>query len=188
MAGLRDAPFITGIVGSVGAILSVAGLPFTHSADVATVLVAITLFFVSTPMAPSTAVMQIVPPAAMRSRVSAIFLFFNSFIGLTLGSAVVGLLNDHVQGRRPFGGQHCGRLGSGDCAALGRPAPMPACLHSRQFDAVDRGRAAPGQVIGKDQFDRRASATHNAPPAMEKLSPQAMRVCVPGSIWLRMCP
>jgi MFS family permease len=96
MAGLRDAPFITGIVGSVGAILSVAGLPFTHSADVATVLVAITLFFVSTPMAPSTAVMQIVPPAAMRSRVSAIFLFFNSFIGLTLGSAVVGLLNDHV--------------------------------------------------------------------------------------------
>jgi hypothetical protein len=32
----------------------------------------------------------------MRSRVSSIFLFFNSFIGLTLGSALVGMLNDHV--------------------------------------------------------------------------------------------
>lgn len=96
MAGRHDAPFITGIVGCVGALVCVAALPFTHSANVATVFVALTLFFVSTPMAPSTAVMQIVPPPAMRSRVSSIFLFFNSFVGLSLGSALVGLLNDHV--------------------------------------------------------------------------------------------
>jgi hypothetical protein len=40
--------------------------------------------------------MQIVAPAAMRSRVAAIFLCSNSLIGLTLGSLLVGLLNDHV--------------------------------------------------------------------------------------------
>ena len=34
----------------------------------------------------------------MRSRVSGIFLFFNSFVGLALGSAAVGLLNDRVYG------------------------------------------------------------------------------------------
>jgi len=96
MAGRRDAPFITGMVGSIGALCSVAALPFATSANVATALVALTLFFVSTPMAPSTAVMQIVPPPAMRSRVSGIFLFFNSFVGLTMGSAAVGFLSDHV--------------------------------------------------------------------------------------------
>lgn len=98
MSGRRDAPFLTGIIGSIGAIGAIVGLPFTGSANVATVLLAISLFFVSTPMAPSTAVMQVVPPAAMRSRVSSIFLFFNSFVGLALGSAVVGLLNDRVYG------------------------------------------------------------------------------------------
>jgi MFS family permease len=96
MAGRRDAPFLTGIIGAAGALASVAALPFVTSANVATGLLAVTLFFVSTPMAPSTAVMQIAAPPAMRSRVSGIFLFFNSFVGLSLGSAVVGLLNDHV--------------------------------------------------------------------------------------------
>lgn len=96
IAGRRDAPFVTGIVGSAGAIASVAALPFTTSGNVATVLLGCALFFVSTPMAPSTAVMQVVPPPAMRSRVSGIFLFFNSFVGLAMGSAVVGLLNDKV--------------------------------------------------------------------------------------------
>ncbi|WP_245892506.1 spinster family MFS transporter [Novosphingobium guangzhouense] len=96
IAGRRDAPFVTGIVGSVGAIASVAALPFTTSGNVATVLLGCALFFVSTPMAPSTAVMQVVPPPSMRSRVSGIFLFFNSFVGLAMGSAVVGLLNDKV--------------------------------------------------------------------------------------------
>lgn len=40
--------------------------------------------------------MQILAPPLMRSRVSAIFLFVNSLLGLTVGSLVVGLLNDHV--------------------------------------------------------------------------------------------
>lgn len=95
-AGRRDAPFVTGIIGSAGGLASVGALPFAGSADVAMLLLSIALFFVSTPMAPSTAVMQVVPPPAMRSRVSGIFLFFNSFIGLALGSALIGLLNDRL--------------------------------------------------------------------------------------------
>ena len=94
--GRRDAPFITGIVGSAGALIPAALLPFARSAEVATAVVAVMMFFASTPMPPSTAVMQIVPPSTMRSRVSAIFLFTNSFLGLTLGAALVGFANDHV--------------------------------------------------------------------------------------------
>lgn len=95
-SGRRDAPFVTGIIGSSGVLLAALGLPFASSANVATVLVGVAMFFASTPMPPSTAVMQVVPPPAMRSRVSAIFLFLNSFIGLALGSAIVGFLNDRV--------------------------------------------------------------------------------------------
>ena len=96
MAGRRDAPFLTGIVGSVGAVVPIALLPFVESVNVATTLLAAAMFFASTPMPPSTAVMQILPPPAMRGRVSAIFLFLNSFAGLALGTAVVGILNDQL--------------------------------------------------------------------------------------------
>lgn len=94
--GRTDAPFVTGIVACAGAILPAAALPLATTPNTATALLAIAMFFASTPMPPSTAVMQIVPPPAMRSRVSAIFLFLNSFLGLALGSAAIGFMNDHV--------------------------------------------------------------------------------------------
>ncbi|MET1755719.1 MFS transporter [Novosphingobium sp. RD2P27] len=94
--GRRDAPFHTGIVGSVGTIPPMALLPFTSSPGVALALLCVAMFFASTPMPPSTAVMQVVAPPAMRARVSAIFLFLNSFIGLAMGAALVGFLNDRV--------------------------------------------------------------------------------------------
>lgn len=91
-----DAPFITGCIGAAGTVLP--ALAFAFVPTMATALAAITLclFFASFPMPPSTAVMQIVPPANMRSRVSAILLCANSLGGLALGSFFVGLLNDHL--------------------------------------------------------------------------------------------
>lgn len=94
--GRHDSPFVTGMIGATGVIISVSALPFAQSLDSGTLLLGCALFFASFPMPPSTAVMQILAPPLMRSRVSAIFLFVNSLLGLTIGSLVVGLLNDHV--------------------------------------------------------------------------------------------
>jgi MFS family permease len=95
-AGRRDAPFLTGIVGAAGVVVPVSALPFATSLHAGLLLLGLSLFFASFPMPPSTAVMQIAAPAKMRSRVSAIFLFSNSMIGVTVGSMLVGLLSDHV--------------------------------------------------------------------------------------------
>ncbi|WP_242127191.1 MFS transporter [Sphingobium sp. Sx8-8] len=98
-SGGRDAPFRTGIIGALGAVPPLALLPWAASAGQATILLAIAFFFASFPMPPSTAVMQIVAPPSMRSRISALFLGINSLIGMGVGSALVGLAND-----RWFGG------------------------------------------------------------------------------------
>ena len=98
-AGYTDAPFRTGMIGTAGVVIPAALIPFASSLLAGLVLIAFTLFFASFPMPPSTAVMQIVPPPRMRSRVSAIFLCANSLVGLALGSALVGFLNDHLFGR-----------------------------------------------------------------------------------------
>ncbi|KQX18669.1 hypothetical protein ASD39_18765 [Sphingomonas sp. Root50] len=71
------------------------------------------MFFASFPMPPSTAVMQIIAPPAMRSRVAAIFLCSNSLIGLTLGSLLVGLLNDHMFGGPAAVGSSLGLVTAG---------------------------------------------------------------------------
>jgi sugar phosphate permease len=108
-SGSKDAPFRTGVIGALGAVPPIALLPWAASVDQATLLLAIAFFFASFPMPPSTAVMQIVAPPAMRSRVSALFLGVNSLIGMGLSSALVGMAND-----RWFGGPQ----GTGHSLAL----------------------------------------------------------------------
>ncbi|MES2495467.1 MAG: MFS transporter [Pseudomonadota bacterium] len=94
--GVHDAPFRTGIIGALGTMLPASALPFAPSFEAGLTLLGAALFFASFPMPPSTAVIQIIAPPAMRSRVAAIFLCSNSLIGLTLGSLLVGLFNDHL--------------------------------------------------------------------------------------------
>ncbi len=94
--GRHDAPFITGMVGAAGTIVPAILLPFAPSLHFGLVFIALALFFASFPQPPSTAVMQIAAPARMRSRVSAIFLFTNSLLGLTVGMMLIGFLNDRV--------------------------------------------------------------------------------------------
>ncbi|QGP80113.1 MFS transporter [Sphingobium sp. CAP-1] len=108
-SGGKDAPFRTGIIGALGAVPPLVLLPWAASVDQATILLAIAFFFASFPMPPSTAVMQIVAPPSMRSRVSALFLGVNSLIGMGVSSALVGLAND-----RWFGGPQ----GTGHSLAL----------------------------------------------------------------------
>lgn len=111
--GVADSPFRTGIIGAVGTLLPCLGLPFAGSFAASIALLAVAIFFASFPMPPSTAVMQIASPPAMRSRVAAIFLCSNSLIGLTLGSLLVGLLNDSLPGKGPVVGTSLGIVAAG---------------------------------------------------------------------------
>lgn len=96
--GRPDGPFKVGAYGALGVIVAAIALVASPNLNGALVALALAFFFTAFPMAPSAAVIQTLAPGAMRSRISAIFLFFNSFIGLALGSALVGMLNDAVFG------------------------------------------------------------------------------------------
>ncbi|WP_205700688.1 spinster family MFS transporter [Croceicoccus sediminis] len=97
-AGMAASPFVTGMIGAVGTLLFAAALPFAETLYACLTIMAGLLFFASFPMPPSTAVMQIAAPPAMRSRVSALFLCSNSLIGSTLGALLVGVFNDTLFG------------------------------------------------------------------------------------------
>nr|WP_299849363.1 MFS transporter [Sphingomonas bacterium] len=97
-AGRDDAPFRTGIIGAVGAVLPLGLLPLAPTPGWAVTALAAAFFFASFPMPPSTAVMQIAAPPAMRSRVSALFLAMNALIGMGASSALIGMLNDKLFG------------------------------------------------------------------------------------------
>jgi MFS family permease len=102
--GWEDAPMRTGVIGVAGLLAPAVLLPFaTHlpagiAYPVALILLAILFFFGAFPMPPSTAAMQMLAPNRLRARVSAMFLFFNSLLGLALGSVIVGALTDYVYG------------------------------------------------------------------------------------------
>ncbi|MBH0111875.1 MFS transporter [Novosphingobium sp. YJ-S2-02] len=92
--GHRASPFTTGIAGVAGVLIFAVLLAMVDGFYPVLVALGGLMFFASFPMPPSTAVMQMVAPPAMRSRVSALFLCSNSLIGSSLGVLFVGLLND----------------------------------------------------------------------------------------------
>ncbi|MGE4481930.1 spinster family MFS transporter [Acidocella sp.] len=94
--GKKAAPIIVGVIGGLCSVVPAALIGFVSSQEMMIVVLVVAFFFASFPLPTSVSVMQIVPPADMRSRVSAIFLFCNSLGGLALGAFLVGFLNDHV--------------------------------------------------------------------------------------------
>lgn len=101
--GHADASMRTGVIGAIGVLVPAIVLlllqiqPRLSYTAVLTTL-AITFFFAAFPMPPSTAAMQLLAPNRLRARVSAVFLFCNSLIGLALGSMIIGSLTDYVFG------------------------------------------------------------------------------------------
>ncbi len=139
LRGVTDAPFRAGIIGAAGTILPCLALPFAGgSFGLGLALLAVALFFASFPMPPSTAVMQIAAPPAMRSRVSAIFLCSNSLIGLTLGSLLVGLINDSLAGGPAVVGTSLGIVAAGASIA----AVLLLSLGGRPYSALIASKEA----------------------------------------------
>jgi MFS family permease len=94
--GVSSAPFRTGMIGAGGACVAAATIALASTPLAGGLLVGAALFFASFSMPSSAAVIQIAAPPRLRSRVSAVFIFFNSVIGLALGNGLIGYLNDHV--------------------------------------------------------------------------------------------
>lgn len=101
--GRSDACMRTGVIGAIGilppaALLLIIQMRPDASLPAVLTLLAIAFFFAAFPMPPSTAAMQLLAPNRLRARVSAVFLFFNSLLGLALGSVIIGSLTDYVFG------------------------------------------------------------------------------------------
>ncbi|MEA3150681.1 MAG: hypothetical protein QOD56_1620 [Gammaproteobacteria bacterium] len=94
--GRSESPFLTGIIGAVGVIVTTLPLAFIDRLGIAISLLAAGTFFATFALPSSTTAMQLVAPPNMRARVSAMFLFCNSLFGLALGAFLVGVLNDRV--------------------------------------------------------------------------------------------
>ena len=94
--GHLASPFTVGVIGAVGVVVCLTGLPWVQSFGLAMTLLSGGFFFAAFALPPSTTAMQLTAPATMRARISAMFLFCNSLLGLALGAYLVGLLNDRV--------------------------------------------------------------------------------------------
>ncbi len=116
--GHRDAPFKAAYLGATGSFLPIVLFPAAGSVTQISALIAIAVFFTAFALPTSVTIMQIASPAAMRSRVSAIFLFCNSLAGLALGSFLIGVLNDHLF-RGPAGVGASLAVVAGTATALG---------------------------------------------------------------------
>ena len=94
--GRKDAAMRAGMIGSFGLVIPVALFSLMPTLNTSVVLIAISLFFASFPLATSATAMQLVSPPHMRAQISAIFLFLNSIIGLAIGSTLIALITDYV--------------------------------------------------------------------------------------------
>lgn len=94
--GYVESPFTAGIIGAAGVACTASFLPLIHSFPLAIGALALSLFFASFALPPSATAMQVASLPWMRARITAIFLFCNSLLGLALGSYLVGMLNDRV--------------------------------------------------------------------------------------------
>ncbi|WP_447763501.1 spinster family MFS transporter [Sphingopyxis panaciterrae] len=95
-AGHEDGPLRVGVFGALGTLLPLACLPFLEGLYPCLAALAAAMFFASWPMPPSAALIQRVATSEMRSRVSAVFLFVLSLIGMGGGAVLIGLLNDRL--------------------------------------------------------------------------------------------
>jgi MFS family permease len=78
------------------ALIPLAFSPLASSQWVALALAAPTIFFLNAFYGVSVAALQLVTPNRMRAVVTAIFIFFNTVVGVTLGASLVASLTDFV--------------------------------------------------------------------------------------------
>jgi MFS family permease len=94
--GYQDANLRTIMLVSAALLLPAALGPLMPNAGLALALAAPTVFLLNAFFGASIAALQLVTPNQMRAVNSALFLFTNNLVGLTLGSSLVAYLTDFV--------------------------------------------------------------------------------------------
>jgi MFS family permease len=92
----KDAVCLIGMAAAVGSLVCGIGVPWVSDANMAFLLVLPTFFFKSLPNGIALAAIALVTPSRMRAQSIALFLLFDSLIGLGIGPTAVALLSDFV--------------------------------------------------------------------------------------------
>lgn len=95
-AGVNAAPLRVGLIGLVGVAVTLVPAMLSPSAGVSVALLVPAVFFLALPIGCSFASIQMIFPNEVRGTVSAIVLMVLNLVGLTLGTLLPGLLNDHL--------------------------------------------------------------------------------------------
>lgn len=143
-AGRGDAALLVGMVGGGGTALFALMLgiyPASAGVGAALAILAGLQFFSSFPIAPSGALVQLVAPAGMRARVSALLICCTSMMGAGVGTLLIGLCNDHLFGTgagiTASLALVCGTGGTASAALLALGcAPMRRFLNGQDGDAA----------------------------------------------------
>ncbi len=94
--GVSEGPLRVGVLCGIGTALLLPAAFLAPQIDLAFLLMAPGIFFLSLPMGTSAAALQRIFPNDVRGQVSALFLFLLNLGGLTLGPLMPGLLNDRL--------------------------------------------------------------------------------------------
>jgi MFS family permease len=95
-AGVAEAPLRVGLVGLAGSLVTLVPAVLLSSASLTVALLVPAAFFLALPIGCSYASIQMIFPAAVRGTVSASMLLVLNLLGMTLGSLLPGLLDDHL--------------------------------------------------------------------------------------------
>ncbi len=96
--GYTDAPLRTAVHSLWIAIPFGIAAPLAGDLELALVLVAVLIFFLTFPQGTNVAAFQLITPNEMRAQVSAVFLLITNVFGLGLGATFVALLTDFLFG------------------------------------------------------------------------------------------
>jgi MFS family permease len=97
-AGRVDAGMRVCLLGALGSIPFSLAFPLVATPELASLLIAPSIFFIAMPFGVAPAAIQEIMPNALRSQASAVYLFLVNLIGLGLGPTAVALCTDYVFG------------------------------------------------------------------------------------------
>jgi MFS family permease len=95
-AGMNEAPLRVGLIGLLGVAVTLVPAMLSPSGGVTVALLVPAVFFLALPIGCSFASIQMIFPNEVRGTVSAIVLMVLNLLGLTLGTLLPGLLDDHL--------------------------------------------------------------------------------------------
>ncbi|HEY6825570.1 MAG TPA: MFS transporter [Gemmatimonadaceae bacterium] len=96
--GRIDGPWLVGIAGAVGMLISATLFPLAPNAGVAFAILAIVNFFAAFPWGAASAAAAEMAPPNLRAQGAALYFFVSSLLSGILGPTSVALLTDHVFG------------------------------------------------------------------------------------------